>query len=974
MASQPINSYNNPSNYLDFEIEIGPGAGRDYPVSVIQSPAGTAIETMHFPYDELILENRLLGLQIALLRSGGNRRKAVSPEEKAVQDFGRALFDALISGKARTCFDQSSLEARLQGKGLRLKLRIQSPELSVIPWEYLYDPRQGEFLCLSRDNPLVRYMELHQDVQPLEVTPPLHILGMIASPRDLPQLDIPREKKRITTAIEPLQAKKLIDLEWIEGGTWRELQRAMRHGPWHIFHFIGHGGFDRELDEGFIAFENEDGNKYYLKATEFGRLLADHHSLRLVLLNTCEGGRGSKRDIFSSTASILVRRGMPAVLAMQYEITDRAAIEFSHAFYEALADGLPIDASVSEARKAVSLAVPNTVEWGTPVLYTRTSQGDIFRITKPKSARQRIPKRTTSTAQETERIKLVYSEGLSAFQDEHWGKAANCFQSILDEIPDHSDAKIKLEETKYQEKLALLYQQAREALDIGDQQTAVLTLEEIENEAGEYKDVSQLLASIKNQQKIAELYLQALGLAERKQWQDVLTILDQLGALDPMFADPRGLVPTARHEVEVQKLIIELDETYHHAVRKMGAGQWQEASVLLEAILQKKPDYPDRDKLLKRISAEKSRLEAENKRKNEISALYTRARELVRAAQWQQAHENMLKIQELDPRFDDIYGLSSKIEQGFTQERKEKEQQLELNRLFVQAFNELSAGKLQEAQQIYQKIKSIQPKHPELTGLFDHIEKERSLQEKEKTKGLQIAALYAQAKSLVQSGQWQQASEKLREIQYLEANFPDPDKLRVKIQDGKAQETAQKQQEKREADARLQAEKRKQAELDAMYAEAVQLQQKNQFDDALKKWREIKTRNPNYPDTQDLETNIRKTNFIQTAAALEALGLLSIFGLGHIYAGRIWLGLTMMIGGWSVIIGYFAISPSIDPSQIFVYLLIPLLWFISSVILVTSIKKAPAKGNWKMVIIIGVIAVLIVLMIIYPFVIDHIVL
>ena len=36
---------------------------------------------------------------------------------------------------------------------------------------------------------------------------------------------------------------------------------------------------------------------------------------------------------------------------MQYEITDRAAVEFAGLFYEALAEGLPVDASVTDARK-----------------------------------------------------------------------------------------------------------------------------------------------------------------------------------------------------------------------------------------------------------------------------------------------------------------------------------------------------------------------------------------------------------------------------------------------------------------------------------------------------------------------------------------------------------------------------------------------------------------------------------------------
>lgn len=85
--------------FLDFEIEIGRGQGREYPVAVIRSPAGEARYTMHFPFDTLALQNRLQTLQIALLRSGGNRRLAFSDEEQTVQDFGKQLFDALVMGR-----------------------------------------------------------------------------------------------------------------------------------------------------------------------------------------------------------------------------------------------------------------------------------------------------------------------------------------------------------------------------------------------------------------------------------------------------------------------------------------------------------------------------------------------------------------------------------------------------------------------------------------------------------------------------------------------------------------------------------------------------------------------------------------------------------------------------------------------------------------------------------------------------------
>ena len=116
-------------------------------------------------------------------------------------------------------------------------------------------------------------------------------------------------------------------------------------------------------------------------------MLAEHQDLRLVLLNSCEGAKGGKLDIYSSTAAILVRRGLAAVLAMQYEITDRAAIEFSRTFYRALAYGLPIDAAVAAARAAVNIEVNNSLEWGTPVLYMRSPDGVLFELAALPAAR-----------------------------------------------------------------------------------------------------------------------------------------------------------------------------------------------------------------------------------------------------------------------------------------------------------------------------------------------------------------------------------------------------------------------------------------------------------------------------------------------------------------------------------------------------------------------------------------------------------
>src|SRR5215212_5678462 len=378
-------------DYLGFELEIREGVPREYPVSV-RSPAGEALAQMRFPYDEWELKDRLQSLEIALLRSGGTRRRIASPEEHTVQDFGRGLFESLLVGEVRTRYEMSLSEARRQGKGLRLKLRIQPSELAVLPWEFLYDAERDRYPCLSSNTPLVRYLDLPQPVEPLRLSPPLRVLGMVTSPLGLDQLDVEHEKRLVEEATRGLRESGSLELTWLEGQTWRHLQRAMRRGPWHIFHFVGHGGFDAATEEGALALSNDVGHMHLLRARSLSELLDDHYPLRLVFLNSCEGARGSENDAFSSTAATLVRRGVPAVVAMQYEITDTAAIEFSRDFYEALADSLPVDAAVTEARAAVSM--DSMLEWGTPVLYMHSPDGRVFDVVTSASYAQ-----TTSEAE-----------------------------------------------------------------------------------------------------------------------------------------------------------------------------------------------------------------------------------------------------------------------------------------------------------------------------------------------------------------------------------------------------------------------------------------------------------------------------------------------------------------------------------------------------------------------------------------------
>jgi formylglycine-generating enzyme required for sulfatase activity len=584
---------------LDFEVEIGTGTGQSYPLALLHSPAGEARETMKFPFDELALDSALKSLEIALLSASGIRRQAFSPEEQSVQDFGKQLFSALLTGELRSRYDMSRDEARQKGQGLRLKLRILAPELAKLPWEFLYDPRRGEYLALSRDTPMVRYIEIPQSIQPLSVQPPLQILGMVASPSDLPVLDVDREKQRVEKALERLQSKNLVKLTWLEGETWRDLQRAMRAGPWHIFHFIGHGGFDKTQDEGLVALSDDSGCAHYLSASDLGMLLSDHRSLRMVVLNACEGARASSHDIFSSTASILVRRGMPAVLAMQYPITDRAAVEFSQAFYEALSDGLPVDSAVSEARKAISLAMASSLEWGTPVLYLRSPQGVIFDLQAQSTILKAPPPVPPPVS--NPQVDRLYTDGLAAFWVEDWDRACSLLQQVVALQPSNTAAAAKLEEARKQRRLAGLYARALKSRDAGNLDDAVSALETLAADNASYKDAASLLQQLRKQKLLVELYNEAQRLHAASEWEAVVKIFDQIATIDPNYPDSAGLLPSAKQALAEKQRQEELEQLYNRGVHAIEAGQWTEAQLALRQVSAADPNYQETPRLLQRI-------------------------------------------------------------------------------------------------------------------------------------------------------------------------------------------------------------------------------------------------------------------------------------------------------------------------------------------------------------------------------------
>jgi len=169
---------------------------------------------------------------------------------------------------------------------------------------------------------------------------------------------------------------------------------------YHLIHFDGHGIFARRcptcdvmhyphlttcqkctlpLDDvppqGYLAFENSAGDADYVSTEEMENLLLGSE-VRLVLLSACQSAVVQGESLFGGLAPGLIRAGVPAIVAMQFSVPVKAAIEFAKGFYGALARGESVPRAVALGRRRLF----RSKTWFIPTLYLRSTddEGRLF--------------------------------------------------------------------------------------------------------------------------------------------------------------------------------------------------------------------------------------------------------------------------------------------------------------------------------------------------------------------------------------------------------------------------------------------------------------------------------------------------------------------------------------------------------------------------------------------------------------------
>lgn len=359
------------------ELEIGPGEEPGaWEVRVLRS-AGADAASASFRLDVDTLITRLPFMDSTVLASAVPARRVLTEGETEIQRVGTELFSAVFTGDVEEAYRTSRAVAKERGESLQLRLRLVAPTLAALPWESLYDPEAGVYVC--RKEPLIRQIPTTDVMEPLSLDPPLRVLAMVAAPSDLAAIDAAAERTRLETALGPHIARGRILVEWLDDVTWTNVHEKLLSAPWHVLHFVGHGSYDSSSDEGVLAFVGSDGRAEYVDASALADLLDQAEPTpRLVVINSCMSGAAGTDELYSGTAAALVNSGINAVAAMQFTISDAAAIAFSQGFYSALAYGRRIDEAVVSGRIAILGLGRDTLEWVTPVLCLRGDETQLF--------------------------------------------------------------------------------------------------------------------------------------------------------------------------------------------------------------------------------------------------------------------------------------------------------------------------------------------------------------------------------------------------------------------------------------------------------------------------------------------------------------------------------------------------------------------------------------------------------------------
>ena len=297
--------------------------------------------------------------------------------------YGTQLANGIFAEEAvRTFFSEALAAAQANNASLSMRLAIgpSAPELHSLRWETLRLPSGNAPLLTGENLRFSRYLS-SLDWRPVRLRPQadLRALVAVASPSNAAkwQLAEVKTEDELAAARAGLGNIAITDLATHGQVTMNNVAAALRDGC-DILYLVAHGTLvDGEPQ---ILLEQEDGTGQWTAGRELvTRINELQERPRLVVLVSCQsagtGAEPTTQDdgALAGLGPRLAEVGVPAVIAMQGNLSMKTAGTFMSTFFCELRRDGQVDRAMAVARGAVR----DRPDWWMPVLYMRLRSGRI---------------------------------------------------------------------------------------------------------------------------------------------------------------------------------------------------------------------------------------------------------------------------------------------------------------------------------------------------------------------------------------------------------------------------------------------------------------------------------------------------------------------------------------------------------------------------------------------------------------------
>jgi WD40 repeat protein len=348
-----------------------------------KGPKGITVDPQPAPQLKTLLDNLEIIDTLNVLSSSKSLTSTAQ-----IQKLGRTLYDCLFNSRHILLAFGKAQGSASADNGVRMRLQVEPTELAVFPWETLHDG--NAWLSAQSITPLVRKLDFPENKKPLrklQIRGALRILFVGASPEGLNNLKIEETANKLELLLEGQAKKKQIVFDKLLNATLDDLRQALLK-DYHILYFAGHGGSEgiflddgqgnaREKDGKMIG--RKRGDKSLVSAEILAQALKGKQT-RLVFLAACETSKASGGSCLlrGFAQDLAERTNLPAIVAMQYFISDMQANSLTTQFFAALAAGRPVDVAMAEARSVLMKKGQVNRDVFSPVLYLQAEDGVLF--------------------------------------------------------------------------------------------------------------------------------------------------------------------------------------------------------------------------------------------------------------------------------------------------------------------------------------------------------------------------------------------------------------------------------------------------------------------------------------------------------------------------------------------------------------------------------------------------------------------